>query len=70
MRFMVMVAYGQTAACVTRTKAQAYSWKKQHMHEGVVAWRYHDGSGWADGSDEAWKHIDQLPSVLSNQIYR
>jgi hypothetical protein len=63
-------AYG----AVTRTKGQASNWLKSvEVTVGAVnieAWRYHDGSGWADGSPESWEHIDALPSTVAVEIYR
>lgn len=34
-------------------------WLDDQGH-AVVAWRYHDGSGWVDGSVDAWKEFNQI----------
>lgn len=85
MRFMVIVLRspelggfpiqgGEVQGAVTRTKRQAYEWlesvKTTINPSNVLAWRYHDGNGWADGSDEAWRHIQSLPSRVAVEIYR
>lgn len=75
MRFMVIaLKSGEVLGAVTRTKAQAYDWKakvtKNVKQDNVAAWRFHDGSGWADGSPDAWQHINQLPSHVAVEIYR
>ena len=31
----------------------------------IDAWRLHDGTGWCDGSDDAWKQIDNLNSLAT-----
>ena len=42
---------------------KAVSWK-------LEGWRLHDGSGWCDGSDDAWKVIEGLPpSVMMDAFY-
>lgn len=76
MKFMVITtADGQTIGAVTRNKRQAFSWRNSVFQTiggevNVKAWRYHDGSGWADESDEAWRHIQSLPSQVAVEIYR
>lgn len=32
------------------------------------AWRYHDGSGWADGSDESWEVIQAITEPCMARI--
>ena len=66
MRFMVLaLASGDIVGAVTRTRKQAESWLRTmaEAHE-LAAWRYHDGSGWADGSTGAWKYIQDLPTSV------
>lgn len=78
MRFMVLaMANGEVCGAVTRTKFQAFEWKAfveaELEAEGMLpvkAWRYHDGNGWADGSPDAWRHVDHLPSHVAVEIYR
>lgn len=31
-------------------------------------WRYHNGSGWADGSDESWKVIQSITEPCMARI--
>ena len=32
------------------------------------AWRYHDGNGWADGSDNAWQTIQTITEPCMARI--
>jgi len=75
MRFMVIVLMsGEVRGAVTRTKKQAFSWRdavRKNVHDvNIAAWRYHDGSGWADGSEGAWEHVNSLPSHVAVEVYR
>jgi hypothetical protein len=36
---------------------------------GNMIWRYHDGSGWADGSHESWMHINSVTTVPLHVVY-
>ena len=71
MRFMVAVPVsGQIVCVVTRTQAQAFKWLKQiAAATPLAAWRYHDGSGWADGTPDAHEYVIQLPHTVQLGIY-
>jgi hypothetical protein len=65
MRAMVLVdLLGNEHVAVAATHKALKIWKaKKLMNLGsIIAWRYHDGSGWADGSPDAWKHINSIVS--------
>lgn len=75
MRFMVIALHsGEVLGAVTRTKRQAFDWRdkvtKNVKADNVAAWRFHNGSGWADGSAHAYQHIHYLPSHVSVEIDR
>lgn len=71
MRFMVVVPVsGPIVGVVTRTKTQAFKWLEQVVATTpLVAWRYHDGNGWADGTLDAHEYVIQLPRTVQLGIY-
>lgn len=49
---------------VCRTKTSMNKLRKEELEtfgNHIEAWRYHDGTGWADGSPDAWEMINQIP---------
>ena len=53
-----------TAKSVKRCKNKV---KENSKH--LINWRLHDSTGWADGSNEAWKTINGLESAIGGKSY-
>ena len=56
----VILDNGNCHFAVAATKTAVTRWRKAWPQSMIVAWRYHDGSGWADGSPDAWTQINQI----------
>lgn len=53
---------------VARTKIALNEWRKRYNAADILAWRYHDGSGWADGSPDAWQHVNVIVGKLAKIV--
>lgn len=62
----IKTAAGNTFYAVSKSKRSLYAWKAKQAN--VYSWRYHDGSGWADGSEEAWKDFDGIVGKMAEIV--
>lgn len=62
MKFMVVYVNATMFAAVGRNRKVLEIWKARF--KTIDAWRYDDGTGWVDGSPDAWKVITQVPNLV------
>ena len=58
---------GQEYAIVSNRAAALRGYIAEAKRNGKV-WRYHDGNGWADGSEESWRHIQSVTGTRTTTI--
>ena len=64
---IIITPKGLERAVVSARKKSLRQYIDTAKRAGRV-WRYHDGDGWADGSLDAWQHIQAITGSRPTEI--
>ena len=71
MYIVVLKAKGKTVVAVTRKwqSAQRFVDAARIQSDDSVVWRIHDGVGWCDESEGAWREILTINSPMETDVF-